>query len=115
MTQDLLADEDLDEEIQQLDEIALRTVAIGGFLMKTKGYARKIDSEVRRLVADADKLKRTDTSEETNKSLADAFKTIASLHFLQRKMLMYLSLVSASGGAGIDRSYKILQKIQKGK
>ena len=60
MTQDLLADEDLDEEIQQLDEIALRTVAIGGFLMKTKGYARKIDSEVRRLVADADKLKRTE-------------------------------------------------------
>ena len=61
MTQDLLADEDLDEEIRQLDEIALRTVAIGGFLMKTKQYANKIDTEVRRLVADADKLKRTDT------------------------------------------------------
>ena len=108
MTQDLLATEDLDEEIQQLDELALRTVAIGGFLMRTKQYASKIDSEVRRLVANANKLKRTDTPEETNKSLADEFKTIASLHFLQRKMLMYLPLVSASGGAGIDRSYKIL-------
>ncbi|MDP6178654.1 MAG: hypothetical protein QGG48_02045 [Desulfatiglandales bacterium] len=113
MTQALFATDDLDEETQQLDELALGTFAIGGFLMKTKQYASKIDSEVRNLVADADKLKRTDTLEKTNKSLVDAFKTIASLHFLQRKMLMYMSLVSASGGAGIDRSYKILQKMEK--
>jgi len=45
-----------------------------------------IDGEVRRLVADAGKLKRTDTPEDTNKSLADALETIASLFYLQRKI-----------------------------
>jgi len=104
---------DLDEEILQLDELSLRTVAIGGFLAKTKQHASKIDDEVRKLVADADKLKRTNTPEDTNKSLADALQTIASLFYQQRNMLMYLTLVSASGGVGIDRSYKILQKMEK--
>ena len=115
LTRELFEPDDLDTEFQELEEIALRTAAIGGFFLKTKQYGQKIDSEVRKLVADASKLKRTDTPEETNKSLADALETIASLFYQQRKMLMYLTMVSASGGLGVDRSYKLLRKMDKEK
>ena len=109
-------DEERDDELEPLNEIiSLRTGAIAGFLAKTKQYANKIDGEVRRLVADAGKLKRTDTPEDANKHLADALETIASLFYLQRKMTMYDALTSAATGVGVDKGTKILQRIEKEK
>ena len=86
---------------------------IAGFLAKTKQYANKIESEVRRLKSDADDIRTSNTPEREQKGLADALNTIADLFYLQRKMMMYASLTSASTGVGVDRGYKILQKMQK--
>ena len=109
-----LEDDEPDEELEPLNEIiSFRTGVIAGFLMKTKQYATKIDTEVRNLRRDASNLKRANTPEDTNKSLADALQSIGTLFYLQRKMTMYDALVSASTGVGMDQSKKILQKMEK--
>ena len=107
--------EDLEEQ-QLLNEIiSLRTGAIALGLSKIKQYASQIDAQVRNLKGDADKIKRTKTQEETNKVLGDALETIGNLFYLQRKMGMYDALTSAATGVGLDRAYKLLQKIEKDK
>ena len=107
--------EDIEEQ-QLLNEIiSLRTGAIALGLSKIKQYASQIDGQVRNLKGDADKIKRTKTQEETNKVLGDALETIGNLFYLQRKMGMYDALTSAATGVGLDRAYKLLQKIEKEK
>ena len=107
--------EDLEEQ-QLLNEIiSLRTGAIALGLTKTKQYANQIDGQVRSLKGDANQLKRSKTPEDANKVLADALETIGNLFYLQRKMGMYDALTSAATGVGLDRAYKLLQKMDKEK
>ena len=112
----------LTEEPEELEEqellneiISLRTGAIVGFLAKTKQYANKFDGEWRRVRTDTNELKRSKTPEDANKHLADALDGISTELFLMRKMMMYSALTSASTGVGIDKSTKILQKMEKQK
>jgi len=107
-------EEEPDDELEPLNEIiSFRTVAIGGLVAKIKQVATKIDGEVRRLHQTASSLSRSKSPEEGTKPLADALQTIGNLFYLQRKMQMYQSLVSASGGLGADRTYKFLRKMEK--
>ena len=107
--------EDLEEQ-QLLNEIiSLRTGAIALGLTKSKQYANQIDGQVRNLKGDANQLKRSKTPEDANKVLADALGTIGNLFYLQRKMGMYDALTSAATGVGLDRAYKLLQKMDKEK
>tara|TARA_B100001029_G_C14891503_1_gene355689 strand:- start:258 stop:635 length:378 start_codon:yes stop_codon:yes gene_type:complete len=109
-------EEEPDEEQELLTEIiSFRTGVIVGFLAKSKQYANQIDSQVRNLKSDANALQRSKTPEDTNKRLGDALETIGNLFYLQRKMQMYDALTSASTGVGIDKSSKILKKMEKQK
>ena len=111
-----LNEEPDDGEQEVLNEIiSLRTGVIAGFLAKTKQYANRIDNEVRNLKSDAASLRRSKTPEETNKHLANAIENIGNLFYLQRKMQMYDALTSASTGVGIDKSTKLLLKMEKQK
>ena len=111
-----LNEEPDDGEQEVLNEIiSLRTGVIAGFLAKTKQYANRIDNEVRNLKSDAASLRRSKTPEETNKHLADAIENIGNLFYLQRKMQIYDALTSASTGVGIDKSTKLLLKMEKQK
>ena len=105
--------EDLEEQKLLNEIISLRTGAITLGLAKTKQFAKQIDTQTRNLKGEADKIKRTKTPEDTNKVLGDALDTIATLFYLQRKMTMYDALTSAATGVGVDRGYKLLQKIEK--
>ena len=107
--------EDLEEQTLLNEIISLRTGAIALGLSQTKRYANQIDQQVRSLQGDAGKLKRSKTPENTNDALADALETIGSLFYLTRKMNMYSALTSAATGVGVDRGYKLLQKIEKEK
>ena len=107
--------EDLEEQELLNEIISLRTGAITLGLSKTKQYANQIDGQVRNLKGDANKIKRTKTPEDTNKALGDALETIGTLFYLQRKMMMYDALTSAATGVGVDRGYKLLQKLEKEK
>jgi hypothetical protein len=98
-------DDGIDQEL--LQEIALRTVSIGVFLAKAKQYANKIDTSAKQLRSTAQKLDDND--------LKNCFTSIAELFYLQRKMLMYSTLTSASTGIRTDRNYKILQQLSKRK
>ena len=113
-TRKYLNEEPDDGEQELLTEIiSLRTGVIAVGLMKTKQYANQIDQRVRTLKSDAGKLRTSKTPEDTNKTLADAFGTIADLFYLQRKMMMYSSLTSAATGMDSAKQTKILQKVEK--
>ena len=95
--------------------ISFRTGVITAFVAKVKQYANRFDSEYRRVRTDSNELKRSKTTEDTNKHLADAIDGVSTELFLMRKMLMYVALTSASTGVGIDKSTKILKKMEKQK
>lgn len=96
-----------------LNEVQLKTALVGGFLLKSKEYAKKLDGKVKVLKSDAIKIKSANTIHETNKVLGDALTTIADLFFMQRKIQIYNSLTSASTGVGVDESSKLIKKISK--
>ena len=105
-----------DEEYELLNEfISLRTGAIAVGLGKVKQYATKTDTEVRTLKSYANKLNSAKAVEDANKRLADALEKIGNLFYLQRKMGMYIALTTAATGVGIDKSAKILKKMEKRK
>ena len=107
--------EDLDEQELLNEIISFRTGVIAAFVGKVKQYANRFDSEYRRVRTDSNELKRSKTPEDTNKHLADAIDGVSTELFLMRKMLMYVALTSASTGVGIDKSTKILKKMEKQK
>ena len=107
--------EDLDEQELLNEIISFRTGVITAFVAKVKQYANRFDSEFRRVGTDTKELKRSKTPEDTNKHLADAIEGVSTELFLIRKMLMYVALTSASTGVGIDKSTKILKKMEKQK
>ena len=103
-----------EQEYELLNEfISLRTGAIAVGLGKVKQYANKTDQEVRNLKSYANKLSATKDQENANKQLADALEKIGNLFYLQRKMGMYIALTSAATGVGIDKSAKILKRMEK--
>ena len=103
-----------EQEYELLNEfISLRTGAIAVGLGKVKQYANKTDQEVRNLKSYANKLSASKDQENANKQLADALERIGNLFYLQRKMGMYIALTSAATGVGIDKSAKILKRMEK--
>ena len=111
-----LNEEPDEEEYELLNEvISLRTGAIAVGLTKVKQYANKTDTEVRTLKSYANRLHSAKSVEDANKHIADALEKIGNLFYLQRKMGMYIALTSAATGVGIDKSAKILKRMEKQK
>ena len=74
------------------------------------GALWKIQTNVRRLADDANRLRGTKELEDIQKPLSDALKTIAEIFKLQEEMMRRNAYISASGGLFIDRTYKYLRK-----
>ncbi len=96
-----------------LNERFLRLSLITGFLGKTKQYGSRIDTEVRNLSSDINSWVNNKNEDLEKKKLGEVFNTLGKLHFLQKKMTMYSSLVSGSTGIGVDKSFKLLTKVEK--
>ena len=105
LSKDDLENLDVDSEVEELNEISLLTISIATFVSKTKQFANKIDTTVSTLKSNSEKL--------DNPDLTRTFNSIAELFFLQRKMIMYSTLTSASAVLKIDRNYKTLKQLQK--
>ena len=111
-----LNEEPDEEEYELLNEfISLRTGAIVVGLSKVKQYANKTDTEVKTLKSYANKLNSAKDIQNSNRHLADALEKIGNLFYLQRKMGMYLALTTAATGVGIDKSAKIIKRMEKRK
>ena len=96
------------DDIELLNEfIGLRTGAIVVGLGKVKQYASKLDQEIGSL--------RRDLSDLRKSTPEDALETMGKLFLLQRKMGMYTALTAAATGVGVDKSTKILQRMEKQK
>ena len=103
------------DDIELLNEfIGLRTGAIVVGLGKVKQYASKLDQEIGSLRRDLSDLRKS-TPEDAPQKLADALETMGKLFGLQRKMGMYTALTAATTGVGVDKSTKILQRMEKQK
>ena len=76
---------------------------------------KKIQTTVRRLADDANKLRGTKELEDIQKPLSDALRTIAEIFKLQEEMMRRNAYISASGGLFIDRTYKYLRKLDRRK
>ena len=97
-------------ELDDLNEISIRTGAIGGFVLKSNQYAKVINQQSKVLKNTANNLSNSTTPEEERKLIGAAFSTIADLFYADAKMLSYATLTAASAGLGADRTYKLLQK-----
>ena len=107
--------EQLEQQLQSIDEISLRTGLIGGFLMKVKQYGSEVDKGVNKLKSLSSNLQNVSDEKERNRITSEIVRTDADVLSSLRKMEMYSSLVSASGGLGVDRTYNLLKKMEKQK
>ena len=107
--------EELEQQLQPLDEISLRTGLIGGFLMKVKQYGNKVDQGVSKLKSLSSSLNTVKDDKQRDRIHSEIVKTDGEVFQSLRKMIMYVGLVSGSGGVGGDRTYKLLKKMEKRK
>ena len=107
--------EELEQQLQPLDEISLRTGLIGGFLMKVKQYGNKVDQGVSKLKSLSSSLNTVKDDKERDKIQSEIIKIDGDVFQSLRKMIMYVGLVSGSGGVGGDRTYNLLKKMEKHK
>ena len=107
--------EKIEDQVQPIDEISLRTGLIGGFLMKVKQYGNKVDQGVSKLKSLSSSLNTVKDDKERDKIQSEIIKIDGDVFQSLRKMIMYVGLVSGSGGVGGDRTYKLLKKMEKQK
>ena len=107
--------EQLEQQIKSIQEISLRTGLIGGFLMKVKQYASQVDKGVMKLKSLSSNLQNVSDEKERNRIQGEIVRVDADVLSSLRRMEMYSSLVSASGGLGVDRTYKLLKNMEKQK
>ena len=106
----ITASSDHVDELDDLNEISIRTGAIGGFVLKSNQYGKVINQKVNVLKNTANNLSRSTTPEDDRKQISDAFSTIADLFNAEGKMLSYATWTAASVGVGADRTWKHLLK-----
>ena len=106
----ITASSDHVDELDDLNEISIRTGAIGGFVLKSNQYGKIINQKVNVLKNTANNLSRSTTPEDDRKQISDAFSTIADLFYAEGKMLSYATWTAASAGVGADRTWKHLLK-----
>ena len=106
----ITASSDHVDELDDLNEISIRTGAIGGFVLKSNQYGKVINQKVNVLKNTANNLSRSTTPENDRKQISDAFSTIADLFNAEGKMLSYATWTAASAGVGADRTWKHLLK-----
>ena len=106
----ITASSDHVDELDDLNEISIRTGAIGGFVLKSNQYGKVINQKVDVLKNTANNLSRSTTPEDDRKQISDAFSTIADLFNAEGKMLSYATWTAASAGVGADRTWKHLLK-----
>ena len=105
-----------DDEVLKESLLALaRTGVITVNTAKCIQTGKKIQTTIRRLADDANRLRGTKELDDIQKPLSDALRTIAEIFKLQEEMMRRTAYISASGGLFIDRTYKYLRKKDKRK
>ena len=107
--------EELEQQVNSIQEISLRTGFIGSFLLKVKQYGNKVDQGVSKLKSLSSSLNTVKDDKERDKIQSEIIKIDGDVFLSLRKMIMYVGLVSGSGGVGGDRTYKLLKKMEKRK
>ena len=99
---------ELDESLIGL----LRTTAITVNVAKTIQSGKKVQQQSRELKQISDRLK-VNTQDDAQKTIADGFSVLSDLFNNIEDMIKRNSYISASGGLFSDRTYNLLNKIEK--
>ena len=83
--------------------------------MRVKQYGSEVDKGVNKLKSLSSNLQNVSDEKERIRITSEIVRTDADVLSSLRKMEMYSSLVSASGGLGVDRTYKLLKNMEKQK
>ena len=83
--------------------------------MKIEQYASQVDKGVTKLKSLSSNLQNVSDEKERNRITSEIVRTDTDVLSSLRKMVRYSSLVSASGGLGVDRTYKLLKNMEKQK
>jgi len=83
--------------------------------MKVKQYGSEVDKGVNKLKSLSSSLNTVSDDKDRDKIQSEIVKTDSEVFQSLRKMIMYVGLVSGSGGVGGDRTYKLLKKMEKQK
>ena len=89
---------------QELNEISLRTVGIGGSVLKLNGWRRKVESGISKLRSLSTSLNTSKTPEQTNKILSDIYKVDGDVLLGLSKMILWSSGISVSGLLGLEKT-----------
>ena len=104
------------EEPEQLDESLmglLRTAAITINVRNTLQSGKKVQSSATELRRVGDKLKRDETTQDAQKTIAEGFVALSKTFESLEEMLRRNAYISASGGLFSDRTYNLLRKMEK--
>ncbi len=107
---------DYQEEPEQLDESLmglLRTAAITINVRNTLQSGKKVQSSATELRRVGDKLKRDETTQDAQKTIAEGFVALSKTFESLEEMLRRNAYISASGGLFSDRTYNLLRKMEK--
>jgi hypothetical protein len=96
--------------LHRLEEIAVRTSAIGIWLATIKKWASTVDSLAASIKSKASAFDTADTIEKRNKIEKELWTIQSDSDKALRKMIIYGSLISAAGGLGIVKNYKEIKK-----
>ena len=83
--------------------------------MKVKQYGSEVDKGVNKLKSLSSALNTVSDDKDRDKIQSEIIKIDGDVFLSLRKMIMYVGLVSGSGGVGGDRTYKLLKKMEKRK
>jgi hypothetical protein len=96
--------------LHRLDEITIRTSAIGIWLATIKKWASTVDSLAASIKSRASAFDTANTLEKRNKIEKELWTIQSDSDKALRKMIIYGSLISAAGGLGAVKNYKEIKK-----
>jgi len=105
--------EEVENQLQHLSEISIRTVGIGVSLAKIKQYANKVDTGIQKIKSLANTLKTAKNETERNRIHGDISTIDADVLSGLRSMEMYSSLLTASGLVGLEKT--LIKKLKSTK
>ena len=103
-----------DEEILQESIVSLlRTGVITVNISKSVSLGRKITQDAKNLARIGEKFRRDKDLEDMQKSISDALKSFSDIAIGLQDLIRRNSYISGAGGLFIDRTYKLLRKMDR--
>ncbi len=101
------------EELQNLEEISIRTIGLGATMLKHRGHRQKTLQHATKMRSLGGQLISKSEDDERFKLLGTALQIFADYMIADAGMSASNNQTTAVGTVGVDRAYKMLKKMTK--